>query len=72
MHTYTPLNSIFDGLTTNIHSILYILIKTLLRAHAKGQKSHKWRQIWHFFGRFPSDGATSVAEKGLIFGAVRI
>ena len=39
MLTYTPANSIFDGSITNLLSVLSILIKVLLGAHAKRGKS---------------------------------
>ena len=35
MHTYTPENSISDGLIANLLSILSILIEDLSRAHEK-------------------------------------
>ena len=67
MHTYTPSNGIFDGPNiTNLLSILSILIEILSRAHENGQK--KSRNDFRFgtpISRFSSDGAASVAVKGL-------
>ena len=34
--------------------------------HDKGSKKLEWFQIWHFYSRFPSDGAARKAVKGLI------
>ena len=65
MHTYTPTNSILDGPVTNLLSILYVLIEVLSRAHAKEQKSLNDFKFVIFIGRFPSDGAASMAVKGL-------
>ena len=70
MHTYTPANSAFDGLITNLLSLLCILVEVISRAHAIG-----WGvgggclngfRFGTFIGRFPSDGAARMAVKGLI------
>ena len=65
MHTYTPPNSIFDGTVTNLLSTLCILIEILSPAQAKGAKSLNGFKFGTFIGRFPSDGATNMAVKGL-------
>ena len=54
---YTPADSIFDGPVTNL-STLYILIAILSHAVVKWGSGI-------FVGHFPSDGVTSMAEKGL-------
>ena len=58
-------NSVFDGPVTHLLSVLCIFIEILLRAHAKGQKSHNDFRFGTFIGHFPSDGAPSMAVKGL-------
>ena len=61
-------NSIFDGPVTSLLSILCILIGILLRAHAKGQKSHNFRfgiPIGHFLSECGKHGSKGVK------GAVR-
>ena len=66
MYTYTPSNSVFYGHITNLLSILSILTEVLSRAHAKGQtKSPNDFRFGTPTGRFPSDGAASMAVKGL-------
>ena len=66
MHTYTPVNSIVDGSVTTLLSLLCILTEVLSRAHAKGQtKSPNDFRFGTPTGRFPSDGAASMAVKGL-------
>ena len=65
MHTYTPENSISDGPVTNQPSVLCILIETISRAHAKGEKSLNGFRFGTLVGRFLSDGAGSMAVKGL-------
>ena len=73
MHTYTPANSVFDGLTTNLLSLLCILVEVISRAHAMGWGGVGWGgclngfKFGTFIGRFPSDGAARMAVKGLIF-----
>ena len=53
MPTYTPANSLFDGLVTNLHSILCILIETFHMLRQRRQKNKHWRlQIWHFYWSF--------------------
>ena len=66
MHTYTPANSIFDGTTTNLHTLLCILIEILLCAHVKGRKGFNDFKSGIFSGRFKSDSTASMAVKGLI------
>ena len=66
LHTCTPANSIFAGPLSNLLWILCILIEILSRAHAKGaKKSLNDFKFGTIMGRFPSDGAASMAEKGL-------
>ena len=66
MHTYTPANSIFDGPVTNLLSLLRILVEIFSRAHPKGGKGPDDFKCGFCIGRFESDGAASVAVKGLI------
>ena len=70
MLTYTPANSIFDGPITNLLSAPYILIEVLSRAHAKGRKGLINFKFDTFIDRFPSDGAASVAVKGLMSDSI--
>ena len=56
----------FDSPVTNLLSILCILIDISSRAHAKGKKDLNVFKFGTFVGRFPSDGETSMAVKGLI------
>jgi len=70
VHTYTPANSIFDGPVTNLLSIPYILIEVLSRAHAKGRKGLINFKFDIFIYCFPSDGAASVAVKGLMSDSI--
>ena len=65
MHTYTPEKSISDGPVTNQLSVLCILIETISRAHAKVRKSFNGFRFGTLVGRFPSDGAASMAVKEL-------
>ena len=65
MHTYTPPCSIFDGPITNLLSVPCILIEILSGAQAKGKKVLNDLKFGIFIGRFPSDGAASMAVKGL-------
>ena len=60
-----PANSISDSPITNPLSILCILIEVLSRAHAKGEKSLNDFKFGTFNGRFPCDGAASMAVNGL-------
>ena len=64
MLTYTPANMIFGGPITNVLSVLCILIEVLSRAHDKVVLNDFG--FCTFIGRFPSDGATSTAAKGLM------
>ena len=67
MHTYAPPNSVFEGPVTNRRSVLRILIKKIFsRAHLKGKKGRNDFKFGTFIDRFQSDGAASVAVKGLI------
>ena len=66
MQTYTPANSIFDGTTTNLHSLLCVLIEILLCAHVMGKKGFNNFKFGTFSGRFKSDSTASMAVKGLI------
>ena len=59
-------NSIFDGTTTSLHSILCTLIEILLCAHVKGKIGFNNFKFGTFNGRFKSDSAASMAVKGLI------
>ena len=69
MHTYTPANSVFDGTVTNLLSMLYILKKSfylLVERGGGGGGGLMISSLALLFGRFPSDGAASMAVKGLI------
>ena len=66
MLTYTPANNIYDGLITNLFSVLCILTEVLSRAHAKEEKSLNNFKFGIFIGTFSSDDVTSIAIKGLI------
>ena len=50
---------------TNLLSILSFLIEIFSRAHAKGKKILDDFKFGIVIGRFPSDGAESMAVKGL-------
>ena len=66
MHTYTPSNNVFYGPITNLLSILCIWTEVLSCAQAKGQtKSPDDFRFGTPIGRFPRDGAASMAVKGL-------
>ena len=65
MHTYLPADSVFDDPVTNLLLTLCILIEILSPAHAKGEKSLNNFKFGTFTGCFPSDGAASMAVKGL-------
>ena len=73
MYTNTPPNSIADGAVTNLLSVPCLLIEILSRTHAKGAKKKREKKkeslndfkFGTFVGRFPSDGAASMAVKGL-------
>ena len=65
MHTFTLANSIFDGPITNLHSILCILVEILSFSYAKGGKGLNDLKFSPFIGRFQSNGAASIAVKGL-------
>ena len=69
-----PADNVFDGPVTSLLSTLCILIEILSPAHAKGEKSLNDFKFGTFAGRFPSDGAASMAVKGLkrIFGMVGV
>ena len=69
MYTDTPANSTFDGPITILLSVLCILIEVLWRAHAKGGKGLSDFSFGAFIGRFQSDGAESMEEKGLTFSS---
>ena len=70
-----PGDSKFDNPTTNPLSILNILIEIFSRADAKWGKSLNDYKFGTFIGRFPYDGAESMAMKGLtrneMFGIFR-
>ena len=53
VHTYSPANSIFDGLITNLLSILCILIEVLSHARVKGKKGLHDFKFGVFTGCFP-------------------
>ena len=59
-------HGIFDDPVTNLLSTLCILIEIFSPAHAKGEKKLNDFKFGTFTGRFPSDGAASMAVKGLI------
>ena len=66
MHAYMPENFIFYmGPITDLLSVLSALIDVILSVHAKGQNSLNDLKCGTFTGRFPIDGATSMAGKGL-------
>ena len=67
MHTHTRLqNSIFDGPVTNLLSVLGILLGFLFTcSYAKGGKAVNDFKLGTFVGCFQSDGAESMAVKGL-------
>ena len=71
MPTYTPENSIFDGPIANLPSVVCILIETISRARAKGGKSLSGLKFATFVGCVPSDGAASMAVKGLICAVLK-
>ena len=73
MHSYTPAKSILDGPITNLLSILCILTEILSLTHAKGGKKrgHNDFKFGTLIGRFLSDGAASIAAKGLIYTHLR-
>ena len=64
-------NSIFDGGTTSLLSILRILMEIISRARAKGGKSLNDFKLDTFVGCFPSDGAASMAVKKLTTSCFR-
>ena len=69
MHTYTPANSVFDGLIANLHSIWCILIEIpgLLRAHANGGGDLNDFKFGTFIGRFfQNDEEASIAANALM------
>ena len=49
---------------TNLISVLCVLIEFLSRAHVEGKRLYDFK-FGNFIGRFPSDGAASMAVKGL-------
>ena len=55
----------FDGPVTTLLSVLYILVEVFSRAHAKTGKSLNHFKFGTSVGRFSSDGAASMAVKGL-------
>ena len=65
MHSRTPASSIFDGHITKLLSVLRNLIEIFSRVHAKGKKGLNDFKFGIFIGRFESDGAASMAVKGL-------
>ena len=66
-----PENSIFDGLISNLFSTLCILIEILLCAYAKERKSQNDFKFGTFTGHFLSDGAESMAVKGLKYSGAQ-
>ena len=62
-----PVDSVFDDSVTNLLSTLCILIEVLSPARAKGEKSLNDFKFGSFTGRFPCDGAASMAVKGLTY-----
>ena len=66
MLTYTPANITFGGPIANVLSMLCVSVEVLSRAHEKGKKVLNDFRFCTFIGRFPSDGATSMAAKGLM------
>ena len=67
MHTCMPTNSISDGPITNLLSILCVLTELLSGANATEKIGLNDFKFATFIGRFPSEGAASMAVKGLMF-----
>ena len=67
-----PADSIFDDPVTHLLSRLYILIELFSRAHAQGGEELNGFKFATFIGRFPNDGAASMAEKGLKAGQKKL
>ena len=65
MHTYSPANSIFDGLVTDLLSVLCILIEVLSHARVKGKKGLHDFKFGIFTGCFLSDSTGTMAVQGL-------
>ena len=63
MRKYMPENSIFDGLISNILSILCILIEILLCAYAKERKSQNDFKFGTFTGHFLSERRKHGSER---------
>ena len=64
--THTCLQTVYlMVLQTNLLSILSLLIEIFSRAHAKGGTGLSDFKFGTFIGGFPSDGAASMAVKGL-------
>ena len=67
MHTYTPVNSIFDGPTTILLSVLCVLLEVPSRARAKTEKSLNDFKFGTSVGGFSSDGAGKHGSEGVKF-----
>ena len=67
MLSYTRANSIFDGLITNLLSVLCILIEAFSPARAQGEKAFNNLKFGTFIGRFSNEDAASMAVNGLIW-----
>ena len=65
VHICTLANSIFDVLITNLLPVLWILIEILSPDHVKWGQGLNDFKFGTFLGRFWSDGAASMAVKGL-------
>ena len=65
MHTYTPENSVSDGLIRNLLSAPCIAAESLSPVHVNGEESLNGFRSGTFVGLFPSDGAAGMAVKGL-------
>ena len=65
MRTYIPADSIFDGPITNLFLTLYILTEIVSPFQREKKKTLNYFKFGTFTGRFSSDGAGSMAVKGL-------
>ena len=66
MHTYTPADSIFDGPATYVLSVLHFDRNPVTCSCDGEKKDHNDFKLGTFIGRFQSDGAASMAAKGLM------
>ena len=68
MHSYTPVNSIFDGPIATLLSVLLILVEVMRTVG----KALMISNLARLFGRFSNGGAASTAVKGLNLLALRL